>query len=187
MTVTKIWILILLIPLIPVVLLYLLFEKQNYFELQDAAKGLVAMGPIAAYLVIVGLAYRIYFKISPSFEGYDARLDLICGTWDFVSTSKSDHVRQGFCSITKNKRQLVISGNFKEGAKMVGTWQGELMGLDGNTFLMVYSLQQTGKENLYGLVQAAIADGNDKEISGIWSVVGRSDLEGSIIYTRRIA
>ena len=63
MNLTKTWCLIVLIPLIPVVLLYLLFERQNYFELHDAAKGVVAVGPIAAYVVIVSLAYRIYFKI----------------------------------------------------------------------------------------------------------------------------
>jgi hypothetical protein len=59
MTLIKTWGLILLLPLVPVVLLHMLFEKQNYFELHDTAKGLVAVGPIAAYVAIVGLATSI--------------------------------------------------------------------------------------------------------------------------------
>lgn len=185
MSLPKIWSLILLLPLVPVVLLYMLFEKQNYFELQNTAKGLVATGPIAAYVVIVWIAYRIYFKISPSFIGFDARLDQLCDNWTFVSTSNGGHTRQGDCNITKERQQLVINGNFKEGDRIVGIWEGELTGLRGNNFLMVYSLQETGKSNLYGLVQVPFGDAAAQQMSGIWSVVGRSDLEGTITYTRK--
>ena len=36
------WILLILLPLIPVIVLYIFFAGQNYFELKDAAKGIVA-------------------------------------------------------------------------------------------------------------------------------------------------
>lgn len=185
MSLTKTWSLILLLPLVPVVLLYMLFEKQNYFELHDTAKTFLATGPIAAYVAIVWIAYKIYFKISPSFAGFDARLDQLCDNWRFVSTSKGGHVRQGDCTIIKDRQQLVINGNFKEAEKIVGVWEGELTGLRGNNFLMVYSLHETGKPNLYGLVQVPVSDATGQEMSGIWTVVGRSDLEGTITYTRK--
>ncbi len=59
----KVWSVLLLLPLIPVFLLYAFFEGQNYFELQQTAKGIVATGPIAAYVFIVGLGWRIYLKL----------------------------------------------------------------------------------------------------------------------------
>ena len=185
MSLPKTWSLIVLLPLLPVVLLYILFERQNYFELHDTAKGLVATGPIAAYVVIVWIAYRIYFKISPSFVGFDERLDQLCDKWTFVSTSRGGHVRQGDCTITKDRQQLVINGNFKEGETILGIWEGELTGLRGNNFLMVYSLQETGKPNFYGLVQVPFGDPAAQQMSGIWSVVGELNIEGNITYTRK--
>jgi hypothetical protein len=185
MTLIKTWGLILLLPLVPVVLLYMLFEKQNYFELHDTAKGLVAVGPIAAYVAIVGLATSIYSKISPSFAGLDPQLDELCGDWKFVSTSTDGLSRVGDCFINKKGQQLVVTGTFKEGDKTVGGWRGELTGLRDNNFLMVYSLQEFGHDNLYGLVQVPFTAATAQEMSGTWSVVGRSGLEGTITYTRK--
>ena len=49
----RIWASLLLLPAIPVIAFYLLFDKQNYFELEDTARGIVATGPIAAYIALV--------------------------------------------------------------------------------------------------------------------------------------
>lgn len=185
MTLIKTWVLILLLPLVPVVLLYMLFEKQNYFELQDTAKGIVAVGPIAAYVVIVGMATTIYSRISPSFAGLDPQLDEICGDWTFVSTSTGGNIRKGDCFIKKKGQQLVVTGTFNEGDNPVGGWNGELTGLRDNNFLMVYSLREIGHENLYGLVRVPFSTATTQKMSGTWSVVGRSELEGTITYTRK--
>ena len=58
-----IWSSLLLLPLIPVVLLYYFFEGQSYFGLENTAKGIVAAGPIAAYAVIIQIGWRMYGRI----------------------------------------------------------------------------------------------------------------------------
>ncbi|HKQ53288.1 MAG TPA: hypothetical protein VJT74_13020 [Pyrinomonadaceae bacterium] len=184
----KMWSLLLLLPLVPVVLLYLLFEKQNYFELQETAKGILAAGPIAAYVGLVLVAWKIYLRISPMFVAVNAQLDQICGDWLFESTSRSGNTRVGDCYIRNERGQLVINGNFKNGDKTVGTWECELAGLRGNNLLMVYTLREIkeGKsDNLYGLVQVPFGEATASEMTGIWTVIGRADLDGTIKYTRR--
>jgi hypothetical protein len=181
MSQNKSWSLVLLLPVVPVIALYLLFEKQNYFELHDTTKGLVAMGPIAAYVFMVGIGYRIYFKIAD----FDPRLDQLCGNWRFVSTSLGSHTRNGTCAITKVRQQLVVNGDFNEGGQIIGTWKGELTGVSNDNFLMVYSLRQPGTEILYGLVTVPLGAATADSMSGIWSVVGKAELEGTIIYTRK--
>jgi hypothetical protein len=46
----KTWIIILLLPAIPVIAFYVLFKEQNYFGLEGLFKGVVGAGPIAAYV-----------------------------------------------------------------------------------------------------------------------------------------
>ena len=75
--------------------------------------------------------------------------------------------------------------NFKDGEKIGGIWAGELTGLRNNNFLMVYSLQEQGEPNLYGLVQVPFSNAATQEMSGIWSVLGKSELEGNITYKRK--
>lgn len=182
----KMWSLVLLLPLIPVVFLYLLFEKQNYFELQDTARGIVAVGPIAAYIVLVLIALKVYQKISPSFLALNPDLDKLRGEWTFESTSKENNVRVGDCFIHNEKGQLVINGTFKDGNETVGNWESELAGFKENNLLMVYMLRdnETG-ENLYGLAQITISNPEAASMSGVWSVVGRDGLRGKITYTRK--
>ena len=51
---------IMAVCLIPVVVLYWLFESQNFFELTGFWKGMVASGPIAAYAFLFWLSLRFY-------------------------------------------------------------------------------------------------------------------------------
>jgi hypothetical protein len=59
-----VWMILLLLPLLPVISLYTLFQDQNFFGLGGAAKTIVATGPIAAYLVFVHVGWKIYASIS---------------------------------------------------------------------------------------------------------------------------
>lgn len=184
----KMWSLVVLLPLVPVILLYLIFEKQNYFELTSTAKGIVAMGPIAAYVALVLIVWRIYNKMSPLFATEDKRLEELCGDWSFKSTSRDGNVRVGDCFIRCERGQLEINGSFKDNDKTVGTWECELAGVRGNNLLMVYALREISDgedDNLHGLVQVPFGTAATTEMSGIWTVVGRDNLEGTITYTRK--
>ena len=48
----------LLVPLLPVVILYLLFGKLNYFGLDGTWKSIVGAGPIAAYIFLYVITLR---------------------------------------------------------------------------------------------------------------------------------
>jgi hypothetical protein len=184
----KMWSLVVLLPLVPVILLYLIFEKQNYFELTNTARGVVAMGPIAAYFVLVGVVWRVYKKMSPLFATHDARIDQLCGDWTFESSSRGGNVRVGDCFIRCDRGQLQINGSFKDNDKTVGTWECELAGVRGNNLLMVYALDSISDgddDNLHGLVKVTFGEATAPEMTGIWTVIGREGLEGTITYRRK--
>jgi hypothetical protein len=60
----RIWSALFLIPAAPVIAFYLLFNQQNYFELKETARGIVATGPIAAYIALVWIGWTIYRRVS---------------------------------------------------------------------------------------------------------------------------
>lgn len=112
----------------------------------------------------------------------------MCGDWTFKSTSRDGNVRVGDCFIRCERGQLQINGSFKDNEKTVGTWEGELAGVRDNNLLMVYALREIAAgrdDHLYGLVQVPFGAAETTEMSGIWTVVGREGLEGTITYTRR--
>lgn len=181
------WLFILLVPLIPVVLLYLLFDKQNYFQLQDVASGIFIVGPIGIYLVLVKFGSQIFLNL-PEAPGISRKvLETLCGDWAFESISTNGHVRTGNCKIECVQDQLTLTGTFKDAGKTVGTWKSELAGVRENNFLLVYSLHQIGGGGgtVYGLVQIPLIAVAHSRLEGTWNVVGEAGQEGSIIYTRK--
>lgn len=180
------WLLIVLVPLVPVIALYLLFEQQNYFQLDDPSRGLFIVGPIGAYFLLVLVGSRIFLKLPTSPSLPREVVDKLCGEWVFESISLNNHVRSGDCTIESKNGELILTGNFKEAGKAVGHWRGEIAGVRDNNFLLVYSLQQVGPPgHVYGLVQIPLIDSSRSRLEGTWNVVGREGQEGTIIYTRK--
>ncbi len=181
------WLLILLVPLAPVVLLYLLFDKQNYFQLYQESRGLLVVGPIGIYLLLVLIGAKLFVGLNP--DPIPRQLiKRLCGEWTFESTSRNLHSRTGNCSVSYRDGRLDWSGDFREEGKIVGLWHGEIMDVRGSIFLMVYSLGTIGVGGqVYGLVQIVLPPNDFTQLEGTWNVVGREGQEGSITYTRKAA
>src|SRR5262249_55833263 len=136
----------LLLPIVPVVLLYFFFEKQNYFELQATAKGIVASGPVAAYVGIILIGWNIYRKLGST---EDPGLEHLAGDWTISSTSGNGYQGTGNCYIQYDRGELTISGDFRsEELHESGTWDCEMAKVKNNRLLMAYSLTTIrGAEN----------------------------------------
>jgi hypothetical protein len=183
----KVWSVLLLLPLIPVFLLYAFFEGQNYFELQQTAKGIVATGPIAAYVFIVGLGWRIYLKLIKETLSASPALEELPGHWKFRSISSHGTAREGNCYISNERGRLVLNGDFQEDGKQAGLWNSEVTQIKGNKLIVVYSLQELkeGKPVKFdGLSTVSFGAPPVSRMRGIWIVVGEADMSGSIEYTR---
>jgi len=185
--IVKVWSILLLLPMIPVVLLYTFFAGQNYFELKDAARGMVAVGPIAAYVTLVLIGWRIYMKVSKTFSSSEPALNDLPGKWYFTARSGHGTTREGNCMIENVLGHLVISGDFRENGEHVGNWTSEMTHLKGNNLYMVYTLEElkAGKiERVDGLCRLSFGTLPVSRMSGTWAVVGQEEMVGTVSYEK---
>jgi hypothetical protein len=181
------WSTIVLLPLVPVLLLYWLFSDQNFFELKDAAKGIVATGPVAAYIFLVWTLWKIYPRVAALTGEVSPLQAKILGTWDFASMSGSGTKREGSCSISEQHGLLELSGNFVQDAKNVGSWESKMAQIDGQRFEVLYRLDEVsedGPQQSTGVLSVHIDSDNLKQMTGNWMVLGRGS-QGNIVLTRR--
>ncbi len=100
-----------LIPLVPVVLLYWFFGEQNYFNWEGISKGIVAAGPIAAYFVMVYYGKQYADLALVNFGLRSGVATDILGQWTFESeTIQSGKTSTGEFSITIRNGQLTMAG-----------------------------------------------------------------------------
>lgn len=184
-----IWAALVLIPVLPVVVFYAVFADQNYFELKNAARGVVTTGPIAAYIAIVWLGLRIFKQVSsivPSLGPLEAKL--VGTSWTFKATSFHKTQRQGEFRISEDDGQLSMSGTFQtEDGHNVGAWESTMTDCEDSRLTVVYSLSdQRGPtvDTSTGMLQL-FADGDDpRRLSGTWVVLGREEAHGEIVCTK---
>ena len=114
------FIIVFLLPLVPVILLYFFFEDQNYFELKDKAKGLVALGPIGVYIFLLYPAWKIFVgTIDKSKEG---RIKDIIGKWRIISKSKKGTTYEGEVTISASEDHVLdIAGVVRHDTDVVGS------------------------------------------------------------------
>jgi hypothetical protein len=99
-------------PLLPVILLYQFFGSSNYFELHGLEKGLVASGPIAAYLVMFVYGFRYFRQLHFLTTRHEIPSGLV-GSWRFSSTTaKSTATNRGEFLATEHNGELYMSGSF---------------------------------------------------------------------------
>lgn len=185
MKIIKVWSILLLLPVIPVILLYWLFAELNYFELQNTVKGIVATGPIAAYVGIILIGSNIYRKMVAT---PDQGLEDLVGNWTIVSASGTGAKGIGTCYIQYDRGELTISGDFRsEDLKESGTWHCEMVKMRNNRLLMAYTLQtiRNGeKDTLDGITILSFGNQPVTKMKGIWAIAGREKMSGTVEYTR---
>ncbi|UCC73643.1 MAG: hypothetical protein JSV86_03505 [Gemmatimonadota bacterium] len=180
------WVALLLLPLVPVTLLYYFFSGQNYFELKDVAKGIVATGPIAAYVAIVFIGWKIFRELPGTVFSLSPAIRDLPGQWTFRSESSHGTVREGSCQIVRKGFGLVFDGNFREAGKHVGDWKSEIVHAWHNRLFMFYELSELKAdevERFEGVSTLTFGTPPISQMSGTWNVVGK-DKCGTIVYSR---
>lgn len=177
------WILIWLVPIIPIVVLYLLFEEYNVFEFQDAPGGLKAFGPIGAYLVLVWLAMRNRRLLEVRLGDDERRL---LGSWELISRSWHGHHAAGTCRITEDDNMLCLAGTFTESSELTSTWRSTIARLDHSQLLVVYELNDRERNLSSEGLMKLIVDNTDRpaRLEGDWAIVGREGTRGTVAFTR---
>jgi hypothetical protein len=183
------WCVVLLIPAVPVFLIYLFFGSQNYFELRDISRGIVATGPIAAYAAMVWLGYSLYARVSRLHMPEDPLAKAVQGDWKFTSTSAvHQRERKGTCHISYDRGALSLSGTFLDGDKPVGEWESEMASVKGRRISFIYDLtelQEDGKHRDFDGICRLTANSDDPEqMEGFWVIAGADYHSGSIVYER---
>lgn len=82
-----VWLLIQIVPLAILYFVYNFFAEQNFFNIEGTWKGIVASGPIAAYIFITYIGFK-YFKELHSI-GFNLNDDLenTIVEWNFEASS----------------------------------------------------------------------------------------------------
>jgi hypothetical protein len=182
-----IWLVLLIAPLIPVTALYVIFDQANYFKLEDAARGIVATGPIAAYVALVWIGWQIYRRVSNITVTSSAALKQVVGDWTFEAESAHHTKRNGRCTITNPGGVLTITGSFIEEGKPVGDWRSQMAQLTDNELSVVYTLTELRDDNPVSSKGVCTLHFNPASVSpmtGVWAVVGVAEANGTITYTK---
>src|SRR5687767_7580880 len=66
-----IWILIQTVPLAIMFFIYFFFKEQNFFQIEGFWKGIIASGPIAAYVFLTWIGFRYFKDLSATFDPQD--------------------------------------------------------------------------------------------------------------------
>jgi hypothetical protein len=100
--------------LIPILILYWVFGAANFFDLKGWPLGVFAAGPIAAYVFIVYLAFRMFRSTSEivlDFRSTDIARFL--GQWDVESyTVTSGKRAHGSLNASQRRGQIAMNGLF---------------------------------------------------------------------------
>ena len=183
----RIWASLLLLPAIPVMAFYLVFNRQNYFELQDTARGIVATGPIAAYIALVLIGWTIYKRVSNLTGEVSPLQSRILGSWDYVATSVRGTKRQGSAEISEDHGQICMSGSFQDNDKPSGQWSSMMARIELQQLVVLYQLEDIrpqGRRTSTAVFSVQINPKAVNKMSGNWVVLGQADALGDIVFTR---
>jgi hypothetical protein len=181
-----VWIFLILVPMIPVGIFYAIFSDQNYFELENAGKGIVATGPIAAYFALVWLGARLYKGVSSDQPRLsDAEERLLGTSWDFNATSQHGSERKGSFTVTSaSDGGLELKGNFEMADEtQVGDWRSTMTRCEDGRLQILYDLSDSGKgaeERSTGMLSLHAKAVDPRQMSGRWVVLGRADAQGQM-------
>ena len=135
-----------MIPIIPILVLYWLFGEMNYFGLEGWIKGLVSSGPIAAYLFMLHVGYRMFAGLMERVYPFEiAEIEKLVGIWQFRSTTiQSGKKASGRLVASLSRGKLAFTGRLQgEAEKEFGEAISEFCHVDPERklFRMLYRAQ----------------------------------------------
>ena len=187
-TIAGLWILIQVVPLIVMFVIYFFFAQQNFFQIEGLWKGIIASGPIAAYIFLTWIGFRYFKDLAATFDPQDDYRDLL-GSWELVSQSEKSTQAIGRCEITCPNKRLSLSGTFEEGANPTVVWRSDFAFLDGNRLFYVYKLD-SGSDSFIGYVRLHVKRPSRREhkrvddMVGDWVALGAQRKRGRISFKR---
>jgi hypothetical protein len=186
---TCIWATILCTPLIPVLVLYGFFGNQNYFGLQGWIRGLVAAGPIAAYVFLVQLGWRIFRSLAGVVGSEQSPPSDLLGDWCFESWSADGAKRRkGTCRIVREGHKTVIRGSYRsDDGALLGTWYSKAIHIEDRMLVFLYSLDEVlegGAKHQEGVCSATLTPGDQARIEGQWRLLGDSVSLGGVLFEK---
>jgi len=173
-----------LVPAIPVFLFYLVFKESNFVEVHDLPAGVVATGPIAAYIVLLIVGSRLSKQIDSQRSPLTQAEEALVGTsWSFEARSQHGSRVGKFTIDTDDLGRLCLSGNFQVGDRDVGSWRSTMARCESRQLEVLYDLRDAGKGHVRestGLLSMAAEPDHPDTMSGSWGVVGDSDAFGEL-------
>lgn len=182
------WLLIQLVPLAILYFVYTFFSEQNFFNIEGAWKGVVASGPIAAYIFITWMGFRYFKEIIAITFRLNEEADNVVGNWNFESSSEHGKSAKGSCEISLQDNRLEISGNYEEPNEIATIWQSDIAFLDGNNLFYVYKLE-SHNIGYIGYVRLRVSRKAKKkavEMKGEWVSIGQEKKRGNITISREL-
>lgn len=114
-----VWSSIMAFPLVPVIILYIIFDQQNYFQLQGIWRNVLAAGPIGAYIFVYWHGWIVFEKL-----GRVRKIPVaILGEWYFETniTGSNDKNLHGRVVISNLHGELQLRGEYMRGDAFIGS------------------------------------------------------------------
>lgn len=197
---------VLLVPLIPAVILYLLFETDNFAAYQDEIPGIELGGPIAAYFILMIAGDRIFRglfdiqeqdpeleEIISNYRDYENVATELQGEWEFTtafrqSPEAEQEETRGNTRVQKSRYRLRMDGDWlDENGNLQGQWWAKQVFLDEQELVYLFNVPDRDNpgSQLNGLGRVAIqrdSNGHVAKLQGTWNVLGRP-ARGDITFT----
>jgi hypothetical protein len=178
-----------LIPLVPAVLLYELFNSLNSASVIQTNQGVKLGGPAALYFVLLILALRYVNRWRNKTDPLaKLRKDLV-GTWDVNSVSSNDRKAVSTSSFRLDDDNLILAGgSFVENGKTIGTWTPDhiILDRDRDKVIFLYDLKDTAAAvDWRGLMELTVGRETPLVMRGTWEVIGQNHHSGTVTFVKR--
>lgn len=178
-----------LVPLVPAVLLYELFNSLNSASVVQTNQGIKLGGPAALYVVLLVLALQFVnrgrTKTDPLAK---VKKDLV-GNWDIDSVSSNDHKAESVSNFRLDEDELILAGgSFVENRKTIGTWAPDhiILDPDRDEVIFLYDLKDAvAGVSWRGLMELTISREDPLVMRGTWEVIGPKHHRGTVTFVKR--
>jgi hypothetical protein len=137
----------------------------------------------------VGIGWNLYSRLSKIAVG-PGDPNRLTGEWDFESKSSGNpaDIKIGKCRISKKQGILKLTGDWLDSQNNpAGNWESDMYKLDESKLTFFYTLKeikQNDMEYCDGICTLIIGNKPVTKMNGIWVVVGKQNMNGSISLSR---
>lgn len=178
-----------LVPLVPALALYLIFDSQNSATYDKA--GLKLGGPGALYFGLLLVAFQFINKWRTVSDPLEKLKKILVGAWDIKSTSAgSQRVALSTATFAIEDDELRLSGgSIQEEGKTIGNWSPDRLILDRayDGVVYLYELRDVNTNDTWkGLMEVTLVrTATPLCMEGTWEVIGPNYHRGIVTFAKR--